>query len=90
VAAATSHLAPEGAKTAQIALPARVVNLADVLAVLYAGAGADAAVEVARQQSGTQFDPALVKLVAHDAGALFAGLDRAATWSAIIDAEPGS
>ena len=80
--------APEGATAEQICLPARVVNLADVLAVFYASAGADAAVEVARQRSGTQFDPALVDLVAHDVRTLFADLDYAATWSAIIEDEP--
>ena len=71
--------APEGTKAEQIALSARVVNLADVLAVFYASAGADAAVDVARQRSGTQFDPALVELVARDAQTLFADLDQAAT-----------
>jgi len=80
--------APEGAKAEQITLPARVVNLADVLAVFYASAGADAAVEVAGQRRGTQFDPALVDLVARDTRTLFTDLDDAATWSAIIDAEP--
>src|SRR5215472_11908867 len=80
--------APEGAKAEQIVLPARVVNLADVLTVFYASAGAGAAVEVARQRSGTQFDPALVDLVAHNPRTLFADLDDLATWSAIIDAEP--
>ena len=80
--------APEGAKAEQITLPARVVNLADVLAVFYASAGADAAVEVAGRRSGTQFDPALVDLIARDTRMLFSDLDDAATWSAIIDAEP--
>ena len=79
---------PEGVKGAEISLPARIVNLCDVLAVFHLAGGEDAAVQVAAQRSGTQFDPALVELVRHDAAMLFADLDQAATWQAIIDAEP--
>ena len=44
---------------------------------------------VARERSGTQFDPALVDLVASEAPALFEDLDLATSWEAVIDAEPG-
>jgi HD-GYP domain-containing protein (c-di-GMP phosphodiesterase class II) len=80
--------APDGAKGEAIAITARVVNLADVLAVFHRLGGTDAAVEVARERRGTQFDPDLVDLVAKDAALLFAELEEAATWDAIIDAEP--
>jgi putative nucleotidyltransferase with HDIG domain len=80
--------APTGAKGEQIALPARIVNLSDVLAVFHLAGGVDAAIEVAGQRSGTQFDPTLVELVRNDAELLFADLEQAATWQAIIDAEP--
>jgi len=43
---------------------------------------------VARERSGTQFDPSLVDLVASQAPLLFADLDTAASWTAIISAEP--
>ena len=79
---------PEGRKGEQISLPARIVNLSDVLAVFHLTGGVESAVEVAEQRRGTQFDPQLVDLVRHDAPLLFADLDQAATWPAIIDAEP--
>jgi hypothetical protein len=80
--------APGGAKGEKVTLTARIVNLADVLQVFHRAGGIQAAVEVARQRSGTQFDPLLVELVASQAPLLFADLDQAATWTAIIDAEP--
>jgi HD-GYP domain-containing protein (c-di-GMP phosphodiesterase class II) len=80
--------APGGAKGEEVTVTARIVNLADVLEVFHRASGVRACVEVARQRSGTQFDPLLVELVAAQAPLLFAGLDQAATWDAIISAEP--
>ncbi len=80
--------APGGAKGEEVKVTARIVNLADVLEVFHRAGGIQAAVEVARQRSGTQFDPSLVELVASQASLLFADLDLAATWDAIISAEP--
>ena len=53
---------PEGAAGEQIELPSRLVNLADVVEVFHQAGGVEAAVAVARQRRGTQFDPALVDL----------------------------
>jgi HD-GYP domain-containing protein (c-di-GMP phosphodiesterase class II) len=80
--------APAGVQGEQVTVSARIVNLADVLEVFHRAGGVQAAVEVARQRSGTQFDPSLVDLVASQASPLFADLDQAATWDAIIAAEP--
>ena len=80
--------APSGAKGEEVTVTARIVNLADVLAVFHRAGGVPAAVEVSRQRSGTQFDPLLVKLVASQAPLLFADLDQAATWDAVVSAEP--
>ncbi|TMK64273.1 MAG: HD domain-containing protein [Actinobacteria bacterium] len=80
--------APNGIKGEELQITARIVNLADVLVVFHGAGGADAAVEVARQRSGTQFDPSLVELVAREAPLLFADLTDTTTWDAIIDAEP--
>jgi len=80
--------APAGAKGEEVTVTARIVNFADVLEVFHRAGGVQACVEVARQRSGTQFDPLLVELVASEAPLLFADLDQAATWSAIISAEP--
>jgi HD-GYP domain-containing protein (c-di-GMP phosphodiesterase class II) len=80
--------APGELKGDAISLPARMVNLADVLEVFHRCGGVDAAIAVARERSGSQFDPGLVDLVTSDAGMLFVDLEAATTWDAIIDAEP--
>ena len=75
-------------KGEEIGVSARIVNLADVLAVFHRVAGAEGAVDVAQQRSGTQFDPALVDLVSSEGDLLFADLEDVATWDGLIDAEP--
>ena len=80
---------PHGTKGEDLLLPARIVALADVVEVYHRTSGDDGAVRVARERSGTQFDPALVDLVADEAPMLFEDLDLATSWGAVIDAEPG-
>lgn len=80
---------PHGTKGQDLLLPARIVALADVVEVYHRTSGDDGAVSVARERSGTQFDPALVDLVAAEAPMLFEDLDLATNWAAVIDAEPG-
>jgi HD-GYP domain-containing protein (c-di-GMP phosphodiesterase class II) len=80
--------APAEARGVQIHLAARLVNLADVVEVFHRAGGIDAAVAVARERSGTQFDPGLVTLFCAEAPALFSALDAATNWDAVIAAEP--
>jgi len=80
---------PHGTKGEDLLLPARIVALADVVEVYHRTSGDDGAISVARERSGTQFDPALVDLVAAEAPALFEDLDLATSWQSVIDAEPG-
>src|SRR5437868_772881 len=47
---------PEGTKGEEVLLTARVVNIADVVEVFHRSDGVEAAVGVARQRRGTQFD----------------------------------
>src|ERR1700722_15999481 len=42
----------------------------------------------ARQRRGTQFDPEIVDVFAGHAASLFAGLDEASSWDAVLSAEP--
>ena len=70
---------PGKRKADDIPLVGRIVNLADVIEVFHRASGADAAAEVARVRSGTQFDPHLVTVVSDHRAALFADLDDA-TW----------
>jgi HD-GYP domain-containing protein (c-di-GMP phosphodiesterase class II) len=81
--------APYGARGDQICLASRIVNLADVLEVYQRTEGTERAVDVARERSGTQFDPVLVDVVARDGPDLFRDLDEATTWDAVIADEPG-
>jgi HD-GYP domain-containing protein (c-di-GMP phosphodiesterase class II) len=79
---------PKGARGEEILLASRLVALADVVEVFHRAGGIDAAIEVARQRRGTQFDPAIVDLFAAEAPMLYVGLDDASTWDAVMTAEP--
>jgi HD-GYP domain-containing protein (c-di-GMP phosphodiesterase class II)/DNA-binding CsgD family transcriptional regulator len=79
---------PAEAKGDDILVPARLVNLADVVAVYHRSGGVDAAMAVARERSGTQFDPALVDVFCAEAPTLFSDIDSVTTWPAVIEAEP--
>src|SRR6476646_3376354 len=79
---------PAEANGSEILVPARLVNLADVVEVYHRTGGVDAAVAVARERSGTQFDPALVELFCSEAATLFRDIDSVTTWPAVIEAEP--
>jgi HD-GYP domain-containing protein (c-di-GMP phosphodiesterase class II) len=81
--------APSGAKGDDILVTARIVNLADVVEVFHRAGGVNAAISVARERSGTQFDPGLVDVFCSAAADVFAELDAATTWGAVIAEEPG-
>src|SRR5581483_7996100 len=71
-----------------IDMTSRVVNLADVVEVYHRAGDVDAARDVARQRSGSQFDPDVVAAFCDEAELVFSDLDGATTWDAIIAAEP--
>jgi len=77
-----------GAKGEQIRLVSRLVCLADVVAVYHRHGGLEAAVAVAKERSGTAFDPSLVDLFCSQAELLLSDLDSASSWDAVIAAEP--
>jgi putative nucleotidyltransferase with HDIG domain len=79
---------PKEARGAEILLPARLVNLADVVEVFHRTRGVDAAIAVARERRGTQFDPDLVDAFCEHAPAVLSELDAATTWDVVIAAEP--
>jgi HD-GYP domain-containing protein (c-di-GMP phosphodiesterase class II) len=72
----------------EIPIAARLAQLAEFVEVAHRVGGVEAAEAVARTRAGTQFDPALADLVAREGEMLLAGLDAAAAWDAVIDAEP--
>jgi HD-GYP domain-containing protein (c-di-GMP phosphodiesterase class II) len=69
-------------------MTARLIHLADVVDVYHHSGGVDAAVEVARARSGSQFDPGVVDLFCEHAPMLLSDLDTATSWDAVIAAEP--
>jgi HD-GYP domain-containing protein (c-di-GMP phosphodiesterase class II) len=72
----------------QIPLSARLVGLADIVEVYHRAGGIEAAVAVAQERRGRQFDPALVDRFAEQAPELLGGLEQAGTWDTVIAAEP--
>ncbi|WP_019925099.1 HD domain-containing phosphohydrolase [Nocardia sp. BMG111209] len=80
--------APKGVRGEALSMPARLVNLADVVEVFHRAAGVEAAIEVARARSGTQFDPAVVDVFVAEAESIFDDLDRADNWETVVAAEP--
>lgn len=72
-----------------IALPARIVQLTDVLVPFHRASGAAAAVVVAKDRSGRQFDPGLVELVCSHREDLFGVVGTVDSWNAVLAGEPG-
>jgi HD-GYP domain-containing protein (c-di-GMP phosphodiesterase class II)/DNA-binding CsgD family transcriptional regulator len=79
---------PAEAKGEELLIPARLVTLADVVEIYHRTGGVEAAVAVARERSGSQFDPGLVDVFCAEAPVLFEDIDAATTWHAVIEAEP--
>jgi HD-GYP domain-containing protein (c-di-GMP phosphodiesterase class II) len=71
-----------------IPLASRVAQLAEFTEVAQRVGGTQAAVTLARDRAGQQFDPRLAELLAAEADAIFEGLDAVGNFRAVIDAEP--
>jgi HD-GYP domain-containing protein (c-di-GMP phosphodiesterase class II) len=72
----------------EIAPASRLINLADVVEVFGRVGGVDAAIAVARERSGGQFDPAFVEAFCEQAPLLLTEVDATPSWDAVISAEP--
>ena len=79
---------PYGAAGEDIPVEMRVVHVADVAEVFLREHGVDAAVAVARQRSGTQFDPDIADAFAREAPNLVRGLPVGDAWRAALDEAP--
>ena len=73
-----------GMKGEEIALSSRLINLTDVVEVFGRTGGVDAAIMVARERSGTQFDPELVDEFCEQAPMVLTELDQTPSWEAVI------
>ena len=79
---------PGNFKGSDIPAAARLTQLAEYVEVAHRVGGPSAAIEVARQRAGHQFDPELCDLLCRRADEILGGLDAIQTWQAVIAAEP--
>ena len=80
---------PPGVHGDEIAMSIRLFHVADVVEVHYHRHGVDAALEIARERRGTQFDPTIVDEFCRHAHDLLPTTEEETDWIALIDAEPG-
>ncbi len=80
--------APGGVAGEQISLASRLVHFASPVEVLVRRRGVEAARTLARRKSGAEFDPEVADAFFEHASTVVAGLDDAADWDAILQAEP--
>jgi HD-GYP domain-containing protein (c-di-GMP phosphodiesterase class II) len=83
------HGVPGQAQGERLTQAARVAHLAIDAELFYRLGGAQAAIAVARERSGGQYDPGLVERFCHEAPRLLKLLDADSVWTAALDAEPG-
>ncbi|RYP82185.1 HD domain-containing protein [Nocardioides guangzhouensis] len=79
---------PEGRHGADVHVASRLINLADVVEVFHDVGGVPAAVRVARERSGGQFDPGLADLFCAEAAGLFEELDEVTGWDGVTEFAP--
>lgn len=79
---------PDGAAGEDIPVEMRVVHVADVAEVFLRQHGVDAAVDMVRKRSGTQFDPAVADAFARAAPSLVRDLPVGDAWHAALDEAP--
>jgi HD-GYP domain-containing protein (c-di-GMP phosphodiesterase class II) len=80
---------PDGTGGEELPLAIRLVQIAAIAEVQHRNGGVDAAVAVARERAGGQFDPRLVEAFTDCAPELLGGLAEESSWDAVIAAEPG-
>jgi len=82
------HGWPGELKGDAVPIAARLAVMAEFVEVAHRIGGVDSATALARRRAGSQFDPALSRILADDADDVLGGVDSARTWDAVIEAEP--
>jgi len=82
------HGWPGELKGDAVPIAARLAVMGEFLEVAHRIGGNEAATALARKRAGSQFDPALSRILVDNAGEVLGGLESARTWEAVIDAEP--
>lgn len=80
---------PDGLKEEELALPVRVVQLAQDAETFYRMGDVEAAVTVVQGRSGGAYDPSVAGLFCRSAPRLLASLKEGSAWDAVLAAEPG-
>ncbi len=80
---------PLGVRGDEIAMSIRLFHVADIVEVHYHRHGVDAALEIARERRGAQFDPDIVDEFCRHAHDLLPTTDEETDWIALIETEPG-
>ena len=79
---------PGKAGRAELAPAIRIVQLADNIEAFHHTSGTQAAVAVARERRGTQFDPELVDLFCAQPDVILDGLGTFQAWDQVIELDP--
>jgi len=79
---------PGALQGAAVPVAARLTQLAEFVEVAHRVGGVGAAIALARERAGGQFDPTLCVLLERHADDVLGSLDRARTWDAVVAAEP--
>jgi HD-GYP domain-containing protein (c-di-GMP phosphodiesterase class II) len=72
----------------EIPVAARLAQIAEFVEVAHRLGGTGAAVALAEERAGSQFDPDLAAALCRDASVVLDNLDTGHTWDAVIAAEP--
>lgn len=79
---------PGKLRAAAIPVASRLAQIAEYIEVAHRVGGEHAAVTMARERHGSQFDPVLADLIADDPGGILGKLGASDTWDTVIGAEP--
>ncbi|MCI0554038.1 MAG: HD domain-containing protein, partial [Anaerolineae bacterium] len=80
---------PKGMKGEQIALPARVIHLAQDVVIFYTMGGLDATLKMVKERTRRYFDPAIAESFCKHAGELCDSINVSSVWDATLQVEPG-
>ncbi|MFI2431295.1 HD domain-containing phosphohydrolase [Streptomyces sp. NPDC018693] len=79
---------PQGLAKDEIALPARISEVATQAVLFHRSGGPDAAMAALGRRAGGWFDPAVVDVFRRHGPALLRGIDAVDPWEAVLEAEP--
>ncbi len=79
---------PKGLRGQEIALSARIVQIADVAVPFHRAGGVDAANAVVRERSASAFDPSIAGLFIKESREILGDLGAVTSWDVVVSAQP--